>query len=111
VCVCDSASVFSQNVSKLQAVTETALATMAETSVPATLTQILEEKKLDDPELVRLPSGLRWAFVFALVHSGIRFFADGRRHNVEAISGLELTCVDVSRRGVLWLCGVMASRT
>lgn len=41
-----------QNVANLKAVQETALAAMSETPLPSVVNQILDEKKLDDPELV-----------------------------------------------------------
>ncbi len=47
-----------QNVAKLPSVMETALATMSETPLPAVVNQILDEKKLDDPELVRASAQL-----------------------------------------------------
>jgi hypothetical protein len=43
-----------QNVARCPSVAETALAAISETALPATLDQIVEEKKIEDPELVRI---------------------------------------------------------
>jgi hypothetical protein len=41
-----------QNVARCVKVSETALATISETTLPGVVDQIIEEKKIDDPELV-----------------------------------------------------------
>ena len=45
--------VFVQNVARCPKVAETALATISETPLQAVVDQIIEEKKIEDPELVR----------------------------------------------------------
>jgi hypothetical protein len=43
-----------QNCARCDDVKETTLATISETPLPAVLDQIVEEKKIEDPELVRV---------------------------------------------------------